>query len=252
MLRHIIFLISTVCFVNAITIEGTVSYSGSNKTPKIVKMDADPICGLAYGEDHKPTKEDFVLNEKNQFKNVIVWLKAAGDNTLSYDGALNFDSATIDQVGCRYTPHVNAFTIGQKILIKNSDETLHNVNSKSKINDSFNSAQPAGVPEIEKVFTVSEEPFYIKCDVHPWMKAWVMVSDHPFFAITDENGFYTIDNVPTGDYEIVFWQEKLSNLPSKKYEIVSNSLSIVVTNDGTESNSQVVNFEFQKPVKKAK
>ena len=122
------------------------------------------------------------------------------------------------------------------------------MNSQSKINASFNSAQPAGVPDIQKTFASAEQPFYIKCDVHPWMKAWIMVADHPYFAITDENGNFKIENVPAGEYEIVFWQEKLSNLPKKKYEIPSNTVSVTVTDDG----NTTADFVFQKPVKKKK
>jgi len=253
MFKVILVFISSFCLLNSTSIEGTVSYAGNPKTPKTVKMDSDPICGAAHAEN-PAKKEDFILNSDKKFKNVIVWLKPADGNSFNYEN-LNNSPITIDQVGCRYTPHVNVVTVGQKVLIKNSDATLHNINSKSKVNATFNSAQPAGVPEIEKVFSSSENPFYIKCDVHPWMKAWVMVADHPFFAITDENGFYSIDNVPAGNYEIIFWQEKLSNLPTKKYEIASNSLPIVVTDtagDEAGENAQVVDFEFQKPIKKAK
>ena len=239
---RILILISVVSFnFFAGTIEGTVSYAGKNRTAKPLKMDSDPICGSS----HKiaPVKEDFILNEENKFKNVIVWLK-----DIKFDGELSNDTGLIDQVGCIYTPHVNAFTTSQKVLIKNSDKTLHNVNSQSKVNESFNSAQPAGVPEIEKTFSKAEEPFYVKCDVHPWMKAWIMVADHPFFAITDENGNFKIDNVPAGEYEIIFWQEKLSNLPKKKYVEADNTLKIKVLDEG----STVADFEFQKHVKKKK
>ena len=223
------------------TIEGTVSYAGKNRAAKSLKMDSDPICGSS----HKiaPVKEDFILNEENKFKNVIVWLK-----DVKFDGELNKDTGIIDQTGCIYTPHVNVFTAGQEVSIKNSDKTLHNVNSQSQVNPSFNSAQPAGVPDIKKTFSKAEEPFYVKCDVHPWMKAWIMVADHPYFAVTDENGNFKIENVPAGKYEIVFWQEKLSNLPKKKYVAANNSLNIEVPEDG----ATVADFEFQKPVKKKK
>ena len=80
------------------------------------------------------------------------------------------------------------------------------------------------------------------------MKAWIMVADHPYFAVTDENGNFKIENVPAGEYEIVFWQEKLSNLPKKKYVAANNSLNIEVSEDG----ATVADFEFQKPVKKKK
>ena len=75
-----------------------------------------------------------------------------------------------------------------------------------------------------------------------------MVADHPYFAITDENGYFVIGDVPAGDYEIVFWQEKLSNLPKKKYEIPTNTLSVTVTEDEVSK----IDFEFQKPIKKKK
>ena len=227
--------------LNAGTLKGVVSYAGSNKTPKDLKMDSDPVCGNSH--EIPPKKEDFILDENNNFKNVLVWIEG-----IKYDGKLDSSPGVIDQVGCMYTPHVNAFTTGQKVLIKNSDKTLHNVNSKSKINESFNSAQPAGVPDIEKTFTSSEDPFYIKCDVHPWMKAWVLVADHPYFAVTDDNGNYSIENVPPGEYVINFWQEKLSNLPKKKYVAVSNTVTVAIEED----KDTVQDYTFQKPVKKKK
>ena len=235
MFKFMLLFLSSFFLLNATTIEGTVSYGGNSKTPKPVKMDSDPICGAAHSIP--PTKQDFILNE-NKFKNVIVWLKDT-----KYDGELANEPITIDQIGCRYTPHVNAVTVGQEVLITNSDATLHNVNSKSKVNDTFNSAQPAGVPAIKKEFTKPEEPFYIKCDVHPWMKAWMMVSAHPYFAVTDENGYYKIDNVPAGNYEIVFWQEKLSNLPAKKFNLPSNTLEVTVDEEGITT----ADFTFDSP-----
>mgnify|MGYP001192004284 CR=1 FL=1 len=240
MFKALITLFTFSMLLNAGTIKGTVSYAGSNKKPKTLKMDSDPVCGNSH--DAPPAKEDFILDENNNFKNVIVWLK-----DINYDGELSTESALIDQIGCVYTPHVNAVTTAQKVLIKNSDKTLHNVNSKSKINEGFNSAQPAGVPDIEKTFSSPEDPFYIKCDVHPWMKAWVMVADHPYFAITDANGNFEINNVPDGTYEVMFWQEKLSNLPKKKYIQVNHAKTVNVSD-----NVAICDYTFPKPKKKPK
>jgi len=232
------------CFsmiVNAGTLKGVVNYAGSNKTPKDLKMDSDPVCGNAHSVP--PKKEDFILDENNNFKNVIVWLN------ISYDGKTPEDSVTIDQKGCIYIPRVLGVMQNQKVSIKNSDKTLHNVHSMPKINDSFNSAQPAGVPEIVRSFSETEaEPFYIKCDVHPWMKSWILVTDHPYFSVTDENGNYSIKNIPAGTYEAIFWQEKLSNLSKKKYEIVQNTASVIIT----EEKETIQNYTFQKPIKKKK
>ena len=244
---RIFILLSFSFYLFAGTIEGTVSYAGSNKAAKELKMDSDPICGTSHTVP--PKNESFVLNEDNQFKNVIVWIKG-----VEYEGELSSDTVTIDQTGCMYSPHVNTLTTGQKVFIKNSDKTLHNVNSQSKVNANFNSAQPAGVPDIQKSFPYPEDPFYIKCDVHPWMKAWVMVADHPYFAITDKNGQFKIENIPAGQYELVFWQEKLSNLPKKKYTIPSNTISVTVSEstNGDSANITKADFVFQKPVKKKK
>ena len=127
----------------------------------------------------------------------------------------------------------------QKVIIKNSDATLHNIHSMAEINDQFNFAMPKVVKEKETSFSSVEDPFYIKCDVHPWMKSWVLVQDHPFFAVTDENGNYTIENIPPGTYEVIAWQEKFKMKRSilKTVEIKDSS---VTTQD----------FVFIKPEKK--
>ena len=111
MFKKVLILLSiSSCYLFSSSVEGTVSYAGSNKTPKDLKMDSDPICGTAHSVP--PKKENFILNESNQFKNVIVWLK-----DIAFEGELKSDSATIDQTGCMYSPHVNVFTVGQKVFI---------------------------------------------------------------------------------------------------------------------------------------
>ena len=127
----------------------------------------------------------------------------------------------------------------QKVIIKNSDATLHNIHSMANINDQFNFAMPKVVKEKETKFTEVEEPFYIKCDVHPWMKSWVLVQDHPYFAVTDENGNYKIDNIPPGTYEVIAWQEKFKM-----------KRSIVQTLEIKDSSETTQNFTFVKPEKK--
>ena len=151
----------------------------------------------------------FKANDKNQLQNVLVWLKGSGlkGNTPP--------AAVLDQKGCIYEPHVMGLMKGQKLTIKTSDHTLHNIHSMSKVNSSFNFAMPeqmakAGLTK-EVSFDKVEDPFIIKCDVHPWMKSYVSVFDHPYFAVTDANGNFKIENVPPGDYEIIAWQEKFKS-----------------------------------------
>jgi hypothetical protein len=102
---------------------------------------------------------------------------------------------------------------------------------------------PKVVKERKASFATSEaDPFYIKCDVHPWMKAWVLVSDHPYFAVTDTNGNFSIDGIPAGTYEVVCWQEKFSG--KKKNPILLNA---TVTIDDGETTQD---FTFTRPKKK--
>ena len=129
---------------------------------------------------------------------------------------------------------------GEDLLIKNSDATLHNIHSMSKTNSSFNFAMPKVVKEKTVSFEKVEEPFAIKCDVHPWMKSWVSVFDHGFFAVTDENGNYSIEGVPEGEYEVVAWQERF-----KMKGAITQKVNV-------KNGKNNVNFTFKRPSKNKK
>ena len=230
----------------SLEINGKVQYDGKAPRAKKLNMAADPICGKSHSGP--VFNESFVINDEKYMKNVVVWI-----NNPKHSAKIPESPVVLDQVGCTYVPHVTGIMKGQDMMIKNSDKTLHNIHSMSEVNSSFNFAMPAKSDPSMKNFSKNEDPFYIKCDVHGWMKAWVMALDHPYFAVTDENGNYKINNVPPGEYEIIFWQEKLSNLPKKKYEIVSNTMSVTVAQN-TDDNPAITkaDFIFQKPVKKKK
>ena len=183
------------------TLTGTVNFEGKTKKRKPIPMDSDPICG----DSHKGTKalsESFIVDKDQNLKNVLVWLEG-----VKYSGEVTKEPAIIDQVGCIYKPHIQGVMKGQEVIIKNSDATLHNIHSMAKVNNQFNFAMPKVVKEKKTSFDKLEEPFYIKCDVHPWMKTWVSVFDHPYFATTDDNGNYKIENIPPGEYRVVAWHE---------------------------------------------
>ena len=211
------------------TLVGNVKYDGKVPASKPLKMDADPICGSSH--EGKVLSESFIVDQEMNLKNVLVWLK-----DVKYDGGTLVDTAILDQKGCIYDPHVLAVMKGQKVLIKNSDATLHNIHSMAKINDQFNFAMPKVVKEKETVFNSVEEPFYIKCDVHPWMKSWVLVQDHPYFSVTDEKGNFKIENIPSGTYEVIAWQEKF-----KMKRAITKTIEI---KDATETKQD---FLFIKP-----
>ena len=133
--------------------------------------------------------------------------------------------------------------VGQELLIKNSDATLHNIHGLPIINKGFNFAMPKVVKKKSIKFKKAENFIKIKCDVHSWMNAYVSVFDHPFFAVTDEEGNYKIDNIPSGHYEVIAWQEKFKDKETKTWKTLNASVTI---GEGETNND----FTFIKPAEK--
>ena len=216
--------------IDAGTLKGHVKYDGKPPKKKRLRMDADPGCGSSHSGP--VYSENFKMAKDGSMAEALVYLK-----DVSYDGGVPSEPAVLDQKGCIYMPHVFGMVAGQELLIKNSDATLHNIHSMPKVNKEFNFAMPKVVKEKKSTFSLSEpDPFYIKCDVHPWMKSWVLVSDHPFFAVTDENGNFSIEGIPAGTYEVVCWQEKFGKRTITKKVTIGDG-------DTTE------NFVFSRPKK---
>ena len=217
---------------NAGTLKGHVKYDGKAPKKKKLRMDADPVCGSSHSSP--VYSENFKMAADGSMEDALVWLK-----NVSYDGETPSDPAILDQKGCVYMPHVFGMMAGQELLIKNSDATLHNIHSMPKVNKEFNFAMPKVVKQKKATFAKSEPaPFYIKCDVHPWMKTWVLVSDHPYYAVTDANGNFSIDNIPAGTYDVVCWQEKFG---SKR--LLTSTVTIG-------SGETIKDFVFSRPKKK--
>ena len=188
--------------IDAGTLKGHVKYDGKAPKKKKLRMDADPVCGSSHSSP--VLSENFKMASDGSMAEALVYLK-----NVKYSGGVPSEPAVLDQKGCIYMPHVCGMVAGQELLIKNSDATLHNIHSLPQVNKEFNFAMPKVVKEKKATFSKSEpDPFYIKCDVHPWMKTWVLVSDHPYFAVTDSKGNFSIDGIPAGNYEVVCWQEK--------------------------------------------
>lgn len=230
----IVCLISFLSFsVNALagsSVTGTVKFDGKAPTFKALNMDADPICSAAHKDAVMP--QTLLLGEGNTMGNVFVYVKSGLSNT-------NFPAPTetvvIDQKGCNYFPHVVGVMVGQKVKVLNPDGTLHNVHALSKINPEFNIAMPKFRTEVEKVFDKAEFMFALKCDVHPWMGAWLAVMPHPYFSVTKEDGKFEIKDLPAGTYTIEAWHEKLG----------PKTTTVTVT----EGSVQTADFTFSAPSK---
>lgn len=214
------------CFAG--DVKGVIKYDGEVPKFKEIKMDADPICLTKHTDKVFP--QTLVLGEGNTMGNVFVYVK---DGIFDTKFTPPTEPVVLTQEGCMYDPHVIGVMVGQPIKILNPDGTLHNVHALSKINPEFNLAMPKFRRETTKVFDKPEFMFPIKCDVHPWMAAWISVMDNPYFAVTGENGEYEITGLPTGKFTIVAWHEKLG---TQSKDIVVEGLA-----------EKTVDFTFSKP-----
>jgi plastocyanin len=182
-------------------INGTTTYANGDPDTEI-KMDADPVCASLHPD---AVHTESIVSADGGLANVFVYVKEG--LTGSYPTPA--DSHLLDQVGCQYTPHVSGVMVGQKLVIRNSDATLHNVHAIPEKNEEFNQGQPFQGMELEKTFSVPEVMVRFKCDVHPWMASYMAVLDHPFFTVSSEDGSFSLEGIPAGDYVIEAWHETL-------------------------------------------
>lgn len=189
------------------TISGAVAFTGTPPAPKKIATDADPACGKA---NPNLTTEDTVVKD-GKLANALVYIKegtlADGTKIAEWSFKTPSEALTLDQNGCHYKPHVSAVMVNQKLNITNSDPTQHNIHFTPKNNPDWNQSQPNGAAPMTHSFKVAEVLVPVKCNQHPWMKAYVAVLKHPFAAVSAEDGSYTIKGVPPGDYTVVAWHE---------------------------------------------
>jgi len=198
-------LVSPGVAVAASSITGTVNFDGKAPVLRPLAMDADPVC--AHKHSGPVANEMLALGSGNTMGNVLVWVSkglAAGKTW-----PVPTTPVVLDQNGCLYKPHVMGIMVGQTYRILNSDGILHNIHTLPKINRAFNRAMPATVKEMTTTFPKPETMFQIKCDVHPWMSAYIGVFTNPFYSVTGSDGKFTISGLDAGTYEISAWHERL-------------------------------------------
>jgi plastocyanin len=218
--------------VAASSISGTVTFDG--KAPKLnaLTMDADPVCAKKHSAP--VPSEMLVLGTGNTMGNVMVWVSKGLPAGKTWPAATA--PAVLDQNGCQYKPHVMGLMVGQAYKILNSDGILHNIHTLPKINKGFNKPMPATLKETTTTFDKPEPIFNIKCDVHPWMQAYVGVFTNPFFSVTGTDGKFTISGLDPGTYEITAWHERLG----------TKTATVTVAASGTKTQD----FKFAMPAAK--
>ncbi len=194
------------------SIKGSVKFEGKQVKRRKIKMSADPYCAKSHASNIS-LNEKFVFGDNNTLQNVFVWVSggiAKGDYPPIHTKPL------LDQTGCMYVPHVSGVVTGQEFTILNNDETLHNVKVNPKLNKPFNEGMPVKGMTLKKTFTKAEMGVHFKCDVHAWMSAFIHVVDHPFFAVTQQDGTFEIRGLPAGEYEVSVWHEFKRFAPTAK------------------------------------
>lgn len=194
--------------VHAADVSGVITFKGTAAAegeigPKMTEI--SPDCVAMYDPAKLPTTHFYVVGAKGELADVVVVLKGvAGQFT-----GTNATPVVLDQKKCIYFPQILAVQTGQKLVVKNSDPCVHNVHTMPKENEMKNLPQMPGGADLEFSFEKPEPFLKFQCDVHPWMFAWVTVVDHPYFAVSNADGKFTIKNVPAGKYTLEATHRKL-------------------------------------------
>ena len=193
-------------------IKGAVTLTGAAPKNEPIRMNADPICVKQTQAQGAQSQETFMVSGDGKLANVFVYVKDGLGNYV-YDTPT--ESVKLDQQGCRYRPHVFGVRVNQPIEIINSDPTLHNIHATPKANSEFNNGQPIQGMKMTHTFDKAEVMVPFKCDVHGWMNAYVGVMAHPYFAVTGNDGTFSLRSLPPGTYTIEAWHEKLGTQTSQ-------------------------------------
>src|SRR5580658_148886 len=181
------------------TVSGKITYEGTPAKQKPIDMSKEPSCAKQYATP--PTTETVVTGPNNALENVVVYISAGAP-----DEAAPSKAAVFTQKGCQYIPHVLAFQVNQELKIANDDQTSHNIHPLAKINREWNKSQPPGTPPIVDKYDKAEM-IPVKCNIHPWMHGTFAVLKNSYFAISGEDGSFTLPNLPPGKYTVTAFHE---------------------------------------------
>lgn len=209
----------------AASLSGRVAFDGTLPAPEVFRMDGDPKCvAAAQGEERRT--EFFVSDDGKSLGNVFIYVKEGLPPRMYPVPAA---PVVLDQQKCRYIPRVIGVQVGQAVEIRNSDPLLHNVHGEGVINRPFDYGQPLQGIKTTHTFTTREVMVPVKCQVHAWMRGYIGVLEHPFFAVTDGSGRYTIPQLPPGTYTLEAWHERLGTQTQQVTVAAKDAMTIDFT-----------------------
>jgi plastocyanin len=186
------------------SISGVIRYTGKRPAAKKIDMSEDPACVEAH--HGKAFDESLVVSPNGSLANAFIYVKQGLEGKRF---EVPSTPVTIDQNGCWFHPRVLGIQVGQQLQVTNSDPVTHNIHPMAQINREWNHSQGAGDPPLERKFIKPEVMIRVKCNIHRWMHAFIGVVDNPYFAVSKEDGSYTLPNLPPGTYTIEIWQENI-------------------------------------------
>ena len=182
----------------AANIRGAVVMKGTAAPKKLPVTIDQYVCGS------EKTADDLLVNAKGGVKNAVVWLKTAPPGAAWPSSPTKVE---MDQQACVFVPRIVLVPAGGTVEFLNSDRLLHNLHSASKDNATFNRTQPRG--RVISVTFSKPEIVQVNCDLHSWMRAWVVVAEHPFYTLSNDAGEFVLADVPPGRYVVQTWHEVL-------------------------------------------
>jgi len=207
-------------------IRGSIAFTGKRPARTPIDMSNEPACVEAH--HGRAFDESVVVNPNRTLANVFVYIKSGLEGKTFETPAT---AVAIDQRGCWFHPRVMGIQVGQVLHVTNSDPVTHNIHPLAQINREWNHSQGAGDPQLTRKFLKPEVMVPVKCNIHSWMHAFIGVVEHPYFAVTNEQGKFELPNVPPGKYVVAVWHEKYG----------AQEQSISVAPSGTAE----VNFTFK-------
>jgi hypothetical protein len=182
---------------------GRFVYKGDPPTPEKLSITKDvEVCSK-----HAPIDERLLVSADGGIANVAIYVR---DNDVKvhpdYEATAS-DNVELDNLHCRFSPHVAMLRTGQTLVLKNSDSVGHNTKGDCFVNAAFNILIPSGGTAEPSLGEPERLPVKVGCNIHPWMQGWVLIQKHPYMAVTAEDGSFTIENLPTGIHEVQLWQE---------------------------------------------
>jgi plastocyanin len=185
-------------------LSGAVRFVGKKPPAKAISMDAEEDCEKLH--DKPVYAQDLVTGQNGALANVFVYIKSGLEGKAFEPPE---EAVVLDQRGCMFVPRVVALRTGQTLTVKNSDPVSHNVHPMPQNNRDWNQQQSPGAPDLKRRFARPEVMIPVKCNVHAWMRTYMGVMEHPYFAVTGGTGEFDWTSIPPGEYTIAAWHETL-------------------------------------------